>query len=207
MTMKRSQTATRIAALAACAAAVVFAAACSPIEKDNDAISQLYIESITGNLVDGSESSFVQSDVLYQNTTTGVTTVYADTASVLLGVRQLDPQPLMGPSSFANVTVTHYSVSYFRSDGKSTPGIDVPYGFSGPVTVRVVVGTPTALTLVIVREAAKQEAPLINILQAGTRAEVIAATAKIEIYGIDGSNKTVKTTGYIPVYFANFANE
>jgi len=205
--MRHVHSGTRIAAWAAFAAAALVLSACNPVEKESDALSRLLVESITGKTAEGAEANFLQSDVLYQNPNTGVSTIHADTASVLLSARQLDPNPILGPSAFADITVTRYTVTYFRSDGKNVPGVDVPYGFDGSVTVRVAVGIPTQLNFVIVRETAKQEPPLLNILQAGTRAEMLAVTAKVEFYGYDGSDKKVKATGYLPIYFANYANE
>jgi len=197
----------RPAGLAVLAAAVLILPACNPVEKESNAMSQLLIEALTGLTAEGVEAFFVQSDVLFQDPNTGLTTIRADTAKATFSARQLDPNPILGPSNFADITVTRYTVSYFRSDGRNVQGIDVPYSFEGSVTVRVPVGVATEMDFVIVRETAKQEAPLVNLLQASTRAEALAMTAKIEFYGTDGSNKTVKATGYLPVYFANFANE
>jgi hypothetical protein len=198
---------TRRAALAALAAAALILPACNPLEKDSDAMSLLLVESLTGKTMDGTETNFLQSDVLFQDPTTGAATIIADTAKATLNARQLDPNPILGPSSFADITITSYAVSFFRSDGKNVQGVDVPYSFSGPVSVRISVGVATALSFIIVRETAKQEAPLVNLLQAGSRAEVLAVTARVDFYGVDGSNKKVTATAYLPIYFANYANQ
>jgi len=192
--------------LAVLAAALVLPA-CNPLEKESDAISQLLIESLTGRTMDGTEAHFLQSDVLFQSATSGVTTILADTAKATFSARQLDPSPILGPSNFSDITLTRYTVAYFRSDGRNTQGVDVPYGFDGSITHRVQAGLATSISFIIVRETAKQEPPLLNLLESTGRPEVLNVTARVEFYGRDGSNKTVKATGYLPIYFANYANE
>ena len=55
------------------------------------------------------------------------------------------------------------------------------------------------------REVAKLETPLIDLAQ--NRAEgVIEATAKIELYGHDLAQHKVKATGYLTIFFANYAD-
>jgi hypothetical protein len=207
MTMRHFNRSARGGALAVLVAAALLLPACNPVEKESDAISQLILESLTGTTMEGSDANYLQSDVLYQNPDTGETTIIADVATATFSARQLDPNPILGPSSFADITVTSYAVTYFRADGRNVEGVDIPYGFGGQVSIRVPVGVSTPLGFIVVRESAKQEPPLVNILQAGTRAEVLAMTARIDFYGHDGSNKKVKATGYLPIYFANYANE
>ena len=61
------------------------------------------------------------------------------------------------------------------------------------------------LSFVVVREVAKLESPLIDLAQ--NRAEgVIEATAKIELYGHDLVENKVTATGYLTVFFANYAD-
>jgi hypothetical protein len=206
MTMRHPIQTIRPAFGALLLAAVLVLPACNPVEKESDAISQLIIESLTGTTAGGDEVNFLQSDVLYQDPETGVTTIRADTAKATFTARQLDPNPILGPSNFADINVTHYTVTFFRSDGRNVQGVDVPYSFDGWTSLRVQAGVTATLSFVIVRETAKQEPPLLNLLETGTRAEILAMTARVEFYGTDGSNKKVKATGYLPVYFANFAN-
>ena len=42
-----------------------------------------------------------------------------------------------GPTSNNAITVNRYRVTYRRSDGRNTPGVDVPYAFDGAVTFTV----------------------------------------------------------------------
>lgn len=182
-------------------------AACNPVENKSESQSLLTVESISGSDADGNESSFLQSDVLYQDPATGASSIFADTAKVTLTARTLDPAPALGTSPYADIQVTKYVVSFSRSDGKNTPGVDVPYSFEGNISILVKIGMMTSIGFVIVRETAKQESPLIELGSTGTRAEVLATTARIDFYGHDLGNKNVKATAYLPVYFGNYANK
>ena len=41
------------------------------------------------------------------------------------------------PTTANYITVTQYHVQFVRSDGRNTPGVDVPYAFDGGVTLTV----------------------------------------------------------------------
>jgi hypothetical protein len=97
-------------------------------------------------------------------------------------------------------------VTYSRSDGKSAEGIDVPYTFEGSLTTQVAIGSSTNATFIIVREVAKNEPPLIDLVF-GTEEGVLQTTARIDFYGHDQANRTIQATGYLTVFFANYANE
>jgi len=59
---------------------------------------------------------------------------------------------------------------------------------------------------VIVREVAKMEPPLVN-LQEGRDIGVLQVHAKVEFFGHDMANKNIKATGYLDIFFANYANK
>jgi hypothetical protein len=188
-------------------AAPFFLTSCNPLENDTQSASMLIIESITGKDMQGVEGNLLQSDVLYYNSTTGTYTIQADLAKANLSAQTLDPKPAQGASQFNDIQLDKYFVTYSRSDGKNTPGVDVPYPFEGGISVRVAIGIKTEVTFIVVRETAKQEPPLINLTQPTTRGEVLYMTARIDFYGHDLANKTVKATGYLSIAFADYANE
>lgn len=194
---------TRVLALAAL---TLVLAACNPLENDTLSMSQLIVESLTGSDLAGKEANYVMSDVLFQDPDTGDTSIIADIAKATLAARMLDPNPITGPSSYADVQLTRYTVTFYRADGKNMPGVDVPHPFEGSVTALIKIGIPNQVNFVIVRETAKQEAPLVSMLQLGTRAEAFTATARVDFYGHDLTGNAVKATGYISVTFANYAN-
>lgn len=111
----------------------------------------------------------------------------------------------MGTSQYNDVVVTRYLVSYSRTDAKGVPGVDVPYPFEGSMSTVVKAGSTASVSFVIVREVAKMEPPLVRLVDIGAE-QVLTCTAKIEFYGHDTVNRTVKATGYLTIYFANYAD-
>lgn len=182
-----------------------FLAACNPIENETQSASLLVVESIMGTDVDGIDADFLQSDVVLTDSVTGAQSWRADTANVTLSASMLDPDPLFGTSQYNDIQVTRYIVTYIRSDGKNIQGLDVPYSFEGGLSVLVRIGQLANVRFVIVREVAKQEAPLLSLYQA-YQGDVLNVTARVDFYGHDLANKKVKATGFLPVYFANYAD-
>jgi hypothetical protein len=174
---------------------------CNPIEDDSKSSSLLLVDDILGQDAQGNSGNFLQSDVLL---TSG--SVRADTAEATLRVETLDPDPLLGTSQYNDIVVTRYVVTYSRTDGKSVPGVDVPYPFEGSLSTVVNAGSTSSVTFVIVREVAKLEPPLLELVDLGAEI-VLTCTAKVEFYGHDTANRTVKATGYLTIYFANYADE
>ena len=64
-------------------------------------------------------------------------TVYEDLGQVKLRMALKDGGngiAVTAPTPVNAVTVTRYHVDFKRSDGRNTPGVDVPYGFDGAAT-------------------------------------------------------------------------
>lgn len=182
-----------------------FLAACNPIENKTQSASLLVVESIMGTDIDGIDADFLQSDVVLTDSVTGAQSWRADSVNVTLSASMLDPDPLFGTSQYNDIQVTRYVVTYIRSDGKNIQGLDVPYSFEGGLSVLVRIGQLANVRFVIVREVAKQEAPLLSLYQA-YQGDVLNVTARVDFYGHDLANKNVKATGFLPVYFANYAD-
>lgn len=195
----------------ACKAAVLFAVpflfiSCNPVENESQSASLLVVQNITGKDVEGTEVNFLQSDVVLVDSVTGARSWMADTAEATLSASMLDPDPLLGPSQYNDIQVTRYVVTYLRADGKNTQGTDVPYSFEGGLSVLVPIGQSVSISFIIVREVAKQEPPLLNLTQAFP-GDVLNVTARVDFYGHDLANKKVKATGYLPIFFANYADQ
>lgn len=191
-------------------AAVLLAASfllisCNPIENESQSASLLIVESLTGLDILGTEGSFLQSDVLIVDPATGATSVRSDSAKATFRATTLEPAPLLGTSQYNDIQITRYVVTYIRADGRSIEGVDVPYSFEGSLSAIVRIGISTSVSFVIVREVAKQEPPLIN-LRAALPGDILNVTAKVDFYGHDLANKTVKATGMLPIFFANYGN-
>ncbi|TRZ88017.1 hypothetical protein D4R89_08795 [bacterium] len=180
--------------------AILMLSGCNPLEDDSKSSSFIIVESITGTDLSGKTAGFLQSDVVLTNSI-----VTADVATATLRASLLDPAPILKPGQFNDIMLDRYIVSYSRVDGKNRQGVDVPYSFEGALTQLLKIGTSTSISFVVVREVAKLESPLIDLAQ--NRAEgVIEATAKIEFYGHDLVENKVKVTGYLTIFFANYAD-
>lgn len=179
---------------------------CNPLENDSKSTSLLIVENITGTDIEGNKVNFLQSDVVRIDPDTGLESVTADVGDATLRASLLDPAPILGQSQYNDIILTRYVVSYSRADGKNTPGQDVPLPFEGSLSTLVKIGSTASISLVIVREVAKQEPPLINLTQ-GRGEGVLQVTAKVEFYGQDMVNHKVKATGYLTIFFANYIDQ
>ena len=107
------------------------------------------------------------------------------------------------PTSNSEVTINRSHVSYRRADGRTTPGVDVPYGFDGAVTGTTAGGT-LKLTFEMVRHVAKMESPLVEL---GLNAAVITTIAEVTFYGRDQVGNDVSATASMQVDFGNFSDK
>ncbi len=101
------------------------------------------------------------------------------------------------PSSNNQVTITRYHVSYRRADGRNTQGVDVPFAFDGTITATI----PATFSFELVRIAAKEEAPLRQLVNSPT---VITTIADVTFYGTDLVGNEISVTGSITIEFGNF---
>ena len=184
-------------------AASLFLPACNPLENDSKSNSILVVESVIGKDMSGNDSDFAQSDVLKSDGS-----IAADTAKATLLTRLLDPKPILGTSQYNDIMVTRYVVTFSRTDGRNTPGVDVPFSFEGSMSTLVRVDNSTIVSFVIVREAAKLEPPLLN-LSDSAYGDILNMTAKIDFYGheLADTTRVVKATGYLTISFANYIDQ
>ena len=204
--MKKMKKAKNVLKLTSILTIMLFLFSCNPIEDETRAGSLLVVVNITGSDVEGNVVNYIQSDVQKIDTETGSTTVAADGAVVHFTVKLLDPREGVAPSHYNSIQVTRYTVTYFRSDGKNAEGVDIPYAFEGGASATVEVDGQAELSFIAVREAAKLESPLLDLRNGGGEG-VIEVTARIDFYGHDLTNRTVKATGYITVFFADYITE
>ncbi len=191
-------------------AVAVATAGCGDVVRQGQAPVLLVIDRLEGSAGNTSPEPF--SSPLFSDVLTTVTspapctpeepcfTVFSDSGRVTL---RLIPKDITGPAPSTNnaVTITRYRVAYLRSDGRNTPGVDVPYGFDGAVTGTVPATGTIELTFELVRHVAKQEAPLATLV---TDSSVITALAEISFFGRDQVGNDISVTGLIQVNFGNF---
>lgn len=161
----------------------------------------------------GGASAFLLSDVetLVDQTINGQTvkvpTYFNDNVSVTVVAELKNPSVASTPIN--NVTLTRYHVDYRRTDGRSVPGVDVPYSIDGGLSGVVSVGGPTTASFEIVRHQAKLESPLHQLRNkngfGGTG--FISAIAEITIYGHDQNGNEVVATARMDIHFGDFGDE
>jgi hypothetical protein len=114
--------------------------------------------------------------------------------------------PTVSATAINAITVTRYNVVFRRSDGRNTPGVDVPFGFDGAVSVTIDAGGSGSVPFELVRHQAKLEPPLHNLVGTGGLG-FISAIAEITFYGRDQNGNEVVATGSMDVQFGDFADK
>ncbi len=146
-------------------------------------------------------SDELSSDVLTNNS------VFEDLARVTLHLALKDIGPAGSPTSpTANnfITVNRYTVTFRRTDGRNTPGVDVPYPFEGAGTVTVT-ATDATMSFVLVRSQAKVESPLKELTNGGA-VRTISTIADITFYGRDQTGSDVSVSSSISVNFSDWGD-
>ena len=202
------------AAIGSAAILCLMSTACGDVVRQGRAPVQLVINALQaapGNMPDELSAS-LHSDVVtlverqVGDQTVETPTVFNDVGEVTMSLILKDPgQPglLATPSAINQVTISRYRVSYRRTDGRNTPGVDVPYPFDSAATFTVPAeGTVTA-GFEIVRHTAKQEAPLANLR---ANADKISTITDVTFYGADQAGNEVSVTGSLGINFGNFAD-
>lgn len=199
--MKKTRFALQITVLSIVA---IFLFSCNPIENTSRSNSLLIVVKITGYDFEGSAADYLQSDVLEE--AGGSAYVTADSAVVTLRAELLDPNPDAESSLYNGIFVTRYVVTYTRSDGRNTPGVDVPHSFEGAMQSWIQIGSEEEVGFIIVREVAKAEPPLLDLHEAREEG-VLQVQAQVDFYGYDTVNRPVKASGYLAIFFANYIDE
>jgi hypothetical protein len=199
------------------AAAVAGSVSCGSVVRDGRAPVFLVIDEVLGSRGNTTPGPFVGnlvSDVLTLVTSPApcapenpCPTIFNDLGQVTLRISPKDIGPAGGtptaPSLNNEVTITHYRVTYRRSDGRNTPGVDVPQPFSGGLTGTVPTGGNRTLGFELVRHIAKKEPPLIDL---AVNQRLIQVTAEITFYGRDQVGNEISATGFIVIDFGNFGD-
>ena len=207
--------------LVVAAACVLTASGCgSELLRTGRSPMLLVIDSIEG--ASGSDpATFVanlRSDVqvLIKETINGVEvrtpTIFNDIVRVNLSAISKDQSGLLplgtGPTvtPLNNITINRYRVTFRRTDGRNTPGVDVPFGFDGATTTTIPAGGSGAVVFDIVRHQAKLDPPLRNLIEFKGLG-FISTIAEITLYGRDQNGNEVSVTGTMDVQFGDFGDE
>jgi len=133
-------------------------------------------------------------------------TVFNDVGSAGLRLALKDigtPSTPSTPTTNNDVTITRIHFKYTRADGRNTPGVDVPYPWDAAATVTVPAGGTATIGFELVRHAAKQESPLIQLI---TSPSIINTITEVTFYGRDRVGNEVSATGFIQINFGNFGD-
>ena len=143
----------------------------------------------------------LQSDVLTRGG------IISDPGRVTMRVIGKDPTDVLSLGN--SVTIDRYLVTFTRSDGRNTPGLDVPYPFDSAVTFTVTPGsTSTTASFELIRHTAKLEAPLLGLRDQNNNINwtIISTLAEVTFFGHDQSGRKVSASGRIGVQFGDFAD-
>ena len=204
----------RSAGLTALVAASV---SCGDVVRQSRAPVLLVIDSLMGQRgapsASGTFTGTLSSDVLTMVTSpdpcsakSPCPTVFSDGGQAILRIIPKDignPANPTTPSSNNAVTITRYHVAYRRADGRNTPGVDVPFGFDGAATGTVPPSGTLTLGLELVRIVAKEEPPLVQLINSPT---FITCIADVTFYGRDQVGNELNVTGSIQIDFGNFGD-
>jgi hypothetical protein len=203
-------TAGRLAGAAAC---VVSLASCGgELLSTGRAPMLLVVEGMEATAGGGGATSgaFLLSDVvtLVDDTVNGVKvkvpTIFDDSATAT--IRSVAKNPDATTTPINGITLTRYHVSFRRTDGRATPGVDVPYSFDGGLGISIPPDGSASVAFEIVRHQSKLEPPLKN-LAGGGGLGFISTIAEITFYGHDQNGNEVTVTGRIDVQFGDFADK
>ena len=182
------------------AAVASLAAGCGEfIRQDRAPVTLVMTALVAGGAGDQAGNSTLRSDVRTNGS------VFDDLGSVTIGFILKDPGGAGAtnvPSPINEVTITRYRVSFRRSDGRNTPGVDVPFPFESAVTFHVPASGNTAV-FELIRTTSKAEAPLAGL--AGSLV-VISTIADVTFSGRDQAGNEVSVTGSMGVLFGDFAD-
>ena len=146
-----------------------------------------------------------------------VPTIFNDLGRVVVTVVLKNPGVPGSPTSptaMNDVTFTRYRVVYTRADGRNTPGVDVPYPFDSAATFTARVGTPGTASFELVRNIAKEEAPLRALCNANQSTPgcstvsntLITTIADVTFFGQDRAGNDVTAGGSIGITFGDFGD-
>lgn len=201
---------TRLIGLAAFVAASV---SCGDVVRQGSSPVFLVIDllqGIRGAPTPGTASSTLISDVITDVTSGGTCTpvapcptVFGDTgtANLRAPLKDIGATAALSPTTNNEITINRVHVEYVRADGRNTQGVDVPFAFDSAVTGTIQAGATLSIGFELVRNVAKQEAPL---AQLRSSPNVISAIAKVTFYGVDRVGNAVSVTGQIQIEFGNF---
>ena len=155
----------------------------------------LIVTRIVGTDALGDDADYLASDV----ETGGLGGYLTDPIVITLEAKLKKPEPIIpGASYTTSVMIDRYTITYTSPEGDP-----VPAAFEGRLAVVCEVDASVDIEIIAVRAEAKAVEPL-SLLE--NTLNVYWAVAEIRIMGHDLGGNAVEATGYITVYFADWAD-
>ncbi len=191
--MKRTKNSLKITAILC---VFFFLLSCDNTVGDSDKSGViLTITRIFGMDALGNDADYLASDV----ETGGLGGYLTNPIVIVLEAKLKKPEPIIPGASYkTSVMIDRYTITYTSPEGDP-----VPVAFEGRLAVVCEVDASVDVEIVAVRAEAKTAAPLNALI--GTL-NVIWAVAEITFFGHDLAGNGVEATGYITVYFADWAD-
>jgi hypothetical protein len=198
--MKRAKSVLKILAILPC---VLLLFSCQ-IRDEHSSNSILLVTEVLGHTDTGDTADFLQSDVIEGDPLTG--TIVADIVSATLEAKLKAPESMgPGPTYQNRIFIHTYEVRYTYVDSLNMATTSVPATFQGRLSVGIDIDSSASIEFVIVREQAKVANPLIDIIGAPVLRS-LQVVAQITFYGEDIAGNPVQATGYLTIYFADYAD-
>ena len=179
------------------------AAGCGDVVRQDRSPVSLVIESLAGasgaSGKTGTFSGTLQSDVVTM--VNNSPSIFSDAGQVTMSFVMKDI--LTTPSAMNSVTINRYRVTFRRSDGRNTPGVDVPFPFDSAVTFTIAPGGTVTQAFELIRHVAKMEAPLAALQSSPV---IISTVADITFFGHDLAGNELSASGTLGIQFGNFAD-
>lgn len=158
------------------------------------------LEAASGASATQTFSGTLQSDVLTRGG------IISDSGRVTM--RLIMKDVLTGPTAVNAVTINRYRVTFRRSDGRNTPGVDVPHPFDTAVSFTVAPGSAVARSFELIRHIAKVEPPLLGLRDQNNNINwtIISTIADVTFFGRDQAGNELSATGTIGIQFGDFAD-
>ena len=192
----------RIAVVAAMIAASV---SCGDVVRDGKSPMFLGIDSLTPSPLLADVQKLVTTGVGC-TTDNPCATITDDIATVTLRTplkNVTNPSSPNAPTTNNEVTLNRYHVTFTRTDGRNTPGVDVPFAFDGGISGTIPLGGTLTVSFEVVRHIAKAEAPLVQLVRSPS---IIYTIAEVTFFGRDRVGNDISATGSMEVNFGNFAD-
>jgi hypothetical protein len=198
------------------AAMIAASVSCGDVSRQGSGATYLVIDIKTGQrgaATLGPATTQLASDVITNVTTPApctatspCPTIFADVGNVTLRapLKDIGATAALTPTTNNEITINRLHVTYTRADGRNTPGVDVPFGFDAAITGTIPAVGTLQLGFELVRNVAKQEAPLVQLR---TSNNFISAIASVTFYGTDRVGNQVQVTGQIQIEFGNFGDQ